>query len=118
MPSRSVDRKSLRNRTASGEEYLQPWFLPRAASHKVRSLLPNDYWRKMRYYFDDYGCMRCERKVTLYGGNGLCRSCYKVILHRLRFALAARWTWDVKREFHNKHLSRISDAYKLLKEFR
>jgi hypothetical protein len=54
-----------REETGMGEAALQPWFLPRPLGWKIRSMLPNEYRRKMRYYFDDYGCLRCGRKTAL-----------------------------------------------------
>ena len=100
------------------EDALQPWFLPRALSRKIRSMVPNDYWRKMRYYFDDYGCLKCERKSVPYGLNGLCRVCYKLILHRIAFALASRAKAGVKPQYSAQHLSRIAYAHKLLRDLK
>ena len=35
------------------ELFLQPWFLPRPVSEKIRKLLPSSQFQKMRYHFDD-----------------------------------------------------------------
>lgn len=56
------------------EILLQPWFLPRRLVYKIRGIVPPDYWNKMRYVFDDYGCMVCGNETT-YGGNGMCQRC-------------------------------------------
>src|SRR5258706_4041920 len=97
---------------------LQPWFLPRALSRKIRSMVPNDYWRKMRYYFDDYGCLKCEQKSVPYGLNGLCRACYKLILHRIAFALGSRAKAAVKPQYSAQHLHRIAYAHQLLRDLK
>ena len=76
--------RAVEVRNAMCEAALQPWFLPKPLSWKIRRMLPNDYWRKMRYYFDDYGCLRCGRKSVPYGVNGFCRVCRELILHTPR----------------------------------
>ena len=111
-------RKRRRSIVPAGEVPLQPWFLPKSIGYKVRALLPNDYWRKMRFYFDDYGCLRCERKGGTYGFNGLCRRCYKLVVHRLRFCLAGRSAKGIKPDFTKNQLNRISHAYQLLRDLR
>ena len=44
----------------------------------------------MRYYFEDYGCLKCGKKNVLYQSNGLCESCGVVIRHRVKQALMRR----------------------------
>lgn len=34
---------------------------------------------KLRYYFDDYGCIRCGRSDVLYAAAGFCNSCNVVV---------------------------------------
>src|SRR5882757_7326056 len=116
-PSKKLGEKAHRN-PAMSEDVLQPWFLPRALSRKIRGMVPNDYWRKMRYYFDDYGCLKCERKSVPYGINGLCRVCYKLILHRIAFALGSRKKMGVKSQYSAQHLRRIAYAHKLLRDLK
>jgi hypothetical protein len=45
----------------------------------------------MRYYFDDYGCLRCGKANCLYGSNGMCESCYVVIRKRIASSLFKRF---------------------------
>jgi hypothetical protein len=116
MPKKS--RKKAQDRNALSEDALQPWFLPRALSRKIRGMVPNDYWRKMRYYFDDYGCLRCERKSLPYGINGLCRVCYKLVLHRIGFALGSRKKAGVKPQYSAQQLRRIAYAHELLRDLK
>lgn len=117
---KSLPKQSGRkqDRHALSEDALQPWFLPYALSRKIRRILPNDYWRKMRYYFDDYGCLRCERKSVPYGINGLCRVCYKLILHRISFALGSRRKPGVKPQYSTQQLRRIAYAHELLRDLK
>jgi len=70
--------------------FLQPWFLPIEVYREVRRLLPYIHLFKMRYYFDDYGCLKCGKKDALYQSNGLCESCGVVVRHRVRQALMRR----------------------------
>jgi hypothetical protein len=70
------------------ELFLQPWFLSRPIYEAVRCLLPPSQMQKMRYYFDDYGCLKCGNLDALYFSNGLCRGCS--INSRARVALALK----------------------------
>jgi hypothetical protein len=70
--------------------FLLPWFLPKQVYLAVRRILPNIHLAKMRYYFDDYGCIRCERKDVLYRTNGLCERCNTIVRWRLTECLKRR----------------------------
>jgi hypothetical protein len=60
-----------------------PWFLSRAVIRQVEALLPSHYHKRFRFYFDRYGCIRCNRKRVLYGANGLCLACVGLVSDRL-----------------------------------
>jgi len=68
---------------------LQPWFLPQRITFAIHALVPPDFWNKMRYYFDDYGCMICE-KESGYRSNGMCHSCYCKTRQRLLLSVKRR----------------------------
>ncbi len=70
--------------------FLQPWFLPVEVYRAIRRLLPYIHLFKMRYYFEDYGCLKCGKKNVLYQSNGFCESCGVVIRHRMKQALKRR----------------------------
>ena len=72
------------------EVFLQPWFLPRPIYAAIRRLLPGVHLAKMRYYFDDYGCLRCGERSQLYGSNGLCERCSVVVRYRVVQSLRRR----------------------------
>jgi len=72
------------------EIFLQAWFLPKDVSLQIRMILPHIHLTKMRYYFDDHGCLRCEKRDVLYGSCGLCESCCATIRRRLRTSLMRR----------------------------
>ena len=61
---------------------LQPWFLPQRITLAIHAIVPPDYWNKMRYYFDDYGCIICE-KESEYHSNGMCFPCYRKTRQRM-----------------------------------
>jgi|HubBroStandDraft_2_1064218.scaffolds.fasta_scaffold59022_3 hypothetical protein len=73
------------------EVFLQPWFVSKAEYVAVRRILPPSQMLKMRYYFDDYGCLKCEKLKVLYGSNGLCRQCSIIVRARLVLALKRRF---------------------------
>ena len=88
----SNKRRALRKPDVRVDEvFLQPWFLSRPLSEKVRSLLPSSQFQKMRYYFDDYGCLRCGKRTLIYGSNGMCERCYVVIRQRIASSLFKRF---------------------------
>src|SRR5580698_9206124 len=64
---------------------LQPWFLPRRVSFAIHRLVPKDFWRKMRYVFDDYGCLICGTEAG-YHSNGLCHQCYERTRKKVLFS--------------------------------
>ncbi len=70
--------------------FLQPWFLPVETYRAIRRLLPYIHLFKMRYYFEDYGCLKCGKKNVLYQSNGFCESCGVVIRHRVKQSLKRR----------------------------
>jgi hypothetical protein len=73
------------------EIFLQPWFLSRPLSEKVRRLIPSSQFQKMRHCFDDYGCLRCGKRDCLYGGNGMCERCHVVVRRRIASSLFKRF---------------------------
>lgn len=73
------------------ELFLQPWFLPKPTYLTLRKLLPSSQLLKMRYYFDDYGCMKCGDRAALYASNGLCKGCSIIVRARIALCLARRF---------------------------
>ena len=72
------------------EIFLQPWFIPRETYRTLRTLLPSVTLLKMRYYFQDYGCIRCGQTEVLYGSNGFCERCSVMIRGRVIRAMQRR----------------------------
>jgi ribosomal protein L40E len=73
-----------RSKNKDDEALLLPWFLTRRATMAIRSNVPKHYQRRMRNYFDDYGCLRCGIRNGTHSGNGLCRRCSGTVLTRLK----------------------------------
>jgi hypothetical protein len=46
-------------------------------------MVPPGFQNKMRYYFDDYGCLVCKQE-TIHHSNGMCLHCYNKVLRRLK----------------------------------
>jgi|SRR5271157_1281857 len=61
-----------------------PWFLTMEVRAQIEALLPYDYHKRFRFYFDRYGCVRCEQKKAVYGCSGLCLHCLGLISDRLK----------------------------------
>jgi len=73
------------------ELFLQPWFLPKATYLKLKGLLPSSQLAKTRYYFEDYGCLKCGSRTALYGSNGMCSGCSIVVRGRIASCLKKRF---------------------------
>ena len=95
--------------------FLQPWFLPQQTAFAIKRLLPPEHHHRMRFYFDDYGCLKCERKNVRYGSNALCKMCAPRIKLKLFFATKRRWT-AVSPDNEPRTCSRMVDAQRLLKD--
>lgn len=63
---------------------LPPFFLTFKLRKTIESLLPAEHHRRLRLYFDTYGCFNCLHKDVIYGGNGFCRLCLYTISRRLK----------------------------------
>lgn len=70
--------------------FLQPWYLPREVYLEIRRILPNIHFTKMRFYFEDFGCLKCGTRDSFYGSNGLCEKCSVLIRGRIVRALKGR----------------------------
>jgi hypothetical protein len=91
-PKDARPSKSKRRSGRAGAEdiFLQPWYMPKPVSLQMRKILPSIHLAKMRYYFDDHGCLRCERRNILYGSNGMCENCSVIVRGRLANCLEKR----------------------------
>ena len=79
---KASDPKGLAHERLVDQVLLQPWFLPPRVARAIHGLVPPDFYRKMRYFFDDYGCMICGVGVG-YHSNGMCRPCRSNIENKL-----------------------------------
>jgi hypothetical protein len=90
MPA-SRPKKQVELSRLDEELFLQPWFVSRSVYQKMRRLLPSSQLKKLSYYFEDYGCIRCEKKTALYGHNGFCHQCAVVVASRIIAGLRRRF---------------------------
>ena len=97
------------------EIFLQPWFLPRDVAFAIRRMLPPEHRHRMKFSFDDYGCMRCRTKDAPYGSNALCKACMQEVKLKLFFAIKRRWT-AASPENLPRTFKRMVDAQRLLKD--
>ena len=67
----------------------EPWFLPPRVSFGILAIVPPAFRNKMRYFFDDYGCMVCK-KGAKHHSNGMCRPCRQIIQHKLLKSIKRR----------------------------
>jgi hypothetical protein len=90
---RKEGRSLTKTETAptNDELFMQPWFISEPLAFKLRRLIPDSQFRKMRYYFDDYGCLRCGDRDSAYGSHGMCPRCSAIIRGRLVISLKRRF---------------------------
>jgi len=98
------------------EVLLQPWFIDLKTARAVRRILPVDWFHKMRYYFDDYGCMICSKRDAIYASNGMCRGCVDMIQKRLIRSLFRRRRPTIPKQFQMASFSRVKTARLLLSD--
>lgn len=124
----AMRRKAVRARrccmnkrmTVSDDLILQPWFLTKSISHAVRRLIPHQFESRMHWYFDDYGCIRCGRRNTLYRANGFCSYCRATIKRRLMQSIKRRANTvanDTVQPPSKWYFRRAEAAERLLREF-
>lgn len=66
-------------------------FLSKSEYVAVRRILPPSQMLKVRYYFDDYGCLKCGKLNAIYSSSGLCRRCSIIVRARVVLALKRRF---------------------------
>jgi hypothetical protein len=93
--------------------FLQPWFLSLQTAFEIKRILPPEHRHKMKFYFDDYGCLKCGKKEVQYGSNALCRKCMQQVKLRMFFAIKRRWTAASPQNLP-RTFKRVADAQKLL----
>lgn len=99
---------------------LQPWFLNRQIASAIMRLIPQQYLSRMRWYFEDYGCLRCQKKGRPYGGSGLCEACRHTTTERILRSMKRRGkTLDRQQEpsADQWSLNRVKAAEELLRGF-
>jgi hypothetical protein len=100
----------------SEETFLQPWFVPVEIAQSIRRLLPVAHFHKMRFYFEDWGCMRCERKGVMYGANGMCSRCAQKVQHRVISSFQKRHETPLPLTRIPELCSRVESAKVLLRD--
>lgn len=90
-PHATVRSGDRRNRdTSIGDSVIfQPWFLPQHIGFAIHRVVPPLFWRKMRYFFEDYGCMICGTE-SRHHSNGMCRICCARIRKKMMLSVKRR----------------------------
>src|SRR5690349_12880370 len=84
------DSRRRRSCCMEGDIFLQPWFLDSKHAAAIRSMVPEDFVHKMRFYFEDWGCLVCRSRKRRYGSNGMCHICVCRVRKRLADCLKRR----------------------------
>jgi hypothetical protein len=102
------------NQNILSDVFLQPWFLPLRTALAVRDMLPTVHRHKMRFYFEDYGCLKCGKKQVRYGSNAMCKLCVQSVKLKMLFAIKRRWTASNPNAEAPRTFKRAAEARKLL----
>jgi len=105
-------------RSILNDIFLQPWFLPLKISRKIRDLIPTDHHHKMRFYFEDYGCIKCGKKQVRYGSNAMCKLCAQSVQLKMLFAIKRRWRASNPKADAPRTFKRAAEALRLLADLR
>jgi len=73
FPSQSVNSMTKDDKKLLDDIFLQPWFLPQQTAFAIKRILPPEHRHRMKFYFDDYGCLKCGKTDLQYGSNALCK---------------------------------------------
>jgi hypothetical protein len=96
-----------------------PGFVSQDVYLKMYRLLPKIYFKRFSTYFKRYGCLRCSRKRTLYGANGLCLHCLGLVSDRLKACdrvLVKRCSTKNGLGRSDRFLRRVDSARRLLSD--
>lgn len=108
---------NCRSSVGTEELVLQPWFLSKTAARKMRNLLPPDFRKRLRDMFEDYGCLRCDRKDVPYRSNGMCDNCMMTVFHRIHTSEYRRSKERMEKRYGKDLVFKERAAKRLLGEF-
>ena len=114
--SRADESGEEEDRLFANTVVFQPWFLPQRVGFAIRSLVPPEFWSKMRYFFEDYGCMICGC-TTGYHSNGMCRLCYSRIRKKVTLSVKRRSRSNPRQRLDLALFRQQKTAVNLLKGF-
>ncbi len=97
--------------------FLQPWFLALRTAIAIRNLIPAEHHHKMRFYFEDYGCLKCDKRDVRYGSNAMCKTCVQQVKLKLLFAMKRRYV-ESKTVESSRTFRRAAEARRLLADLR
>jgi hypothetical protein len=83
MIARAIEEQV--NEALSGRgAILQPFFGSKHVSDEIKRRQTVPEQQKFVYYFETWGCMRCDTKLTRHDSCGMCGTCHSLIVGRLR----------------------------------
>lgn len=103
---------------------LQPWLLPKHVACEVARVIPFGYRKRLRFFFNDFGCIRCRRRTVRYGGSGFCENCSSRVSTLLRLSMKRHQkeiqadTMAPLRPTIQRYIERVDRAEELLADFR
>lgn len=109
---RSLDAKPARHSLRR----VTPTVVPVSANGVCNSAIcfPPNTATKMRFYLDDYGCLKCGKTNVRYGSNAMCKPGVQQVKLKMLFAVKRRWQNRSPAADPPRTFQRASEARRLL----
>lgn len=117
ISNRGPRQSKISHPNGRNESLFQPWFLPKHITYKLHGLIPPEYWNKMRYYFEDWGCIICGSDDR-YHSNGMCVRCFVRTSGRLKQSMRRHSKSSPNQRLDLEMFRQQRLAKKLLSKFR
>ena len=92
---RLVQQKVAEILAARDEFVFEPFFRSRQVAYELKRLQTVPEQRKWTVYFERYGCLLCETRKRIHGGNGMCNRCYLRTFQTLKQIIAEGITGQI-----------------------
>jgi hypothetical protein len=79
-----IEQKMAEIMGARTDGIFETFFQGQAIADAIRKLQTVPQQRKWHYYFEEWGCLICEKKDGRYTSLGMCSACYRRTLSRLQ----------------------------------
>lgn len=105
--TRLVEQKVAEALSGDGAVF-EPWFQQRTVSDEIRNRQTVQERQKWRLYYDEWGCVVCNKRKHTHQSNGMCARCYRKIHERLTRILRRNAPPETNPDFGFKDTVRLA----------